>query len=75
MAIALAHRPLRGRSGYALFWAVGGFGVFTIVFGLSRNLAVSLIALLLLGASDMISVIIRATLTQHRTSSASSNPA
>lgn len=67
MAVALAHRPLRGRSGHALFWAVGGFGVFTIVFGLSRNLAVSLIALLLLGASDMISVIIRATLTQLAT--------
>jgi len=67
MAILLAHRPLRGRSGPALLWAVAGFGVFTIVFGLSRNLTVSLLALLLLGASDMISVIIRATLTQLAT--------
>jgi MFS family permease len=63
MAIFLAHWPLRGKSGPTLLWAVAGFGVFTIIFGLSRNLAVSLIALVLLGASDMVSVIIRATLT------------
>lgn len=63
MAIALAHWPLRGRSGPKLLWAVAGFGVFTIVFGLSRSLTLSLIALVLAGASDMISVIIRATLT------------
>ena len=63
MAILLAHWPLRGNSGPKLLWAVAGFGVFTIIFGLSRSLVVSLIALVLLGASDMISVIIRATLT------------
>jgi len=63
MAILLAHWPLRGNSGPKLLWAVAGFGVFTIIFGLSHNLIVSLIALVLLGASDMISVIIRATLT------------
>jgi len=63
MAILLAHWPLRGNSGPKLLWAVTGFGVFTIIFGLSRSLTVSLIALVLLGASDMISVIIRATLT------------
>jgi MFS family permease len=67
MAVLLAHRPLRGRSGPTLLWAVAGFGVFTIIFGLSRSLTISLIALLLLGASDMISVIIRATLTQLAT--------
>src|SRR5271169_2865490 len=67
MAVLLAHRPLRGRSGPTLLWAVAGFGIFTILFGLSRSLTVSLIALLLLGASDMISVIIRATLTQLAT--------
>jgi MFS family permease len=67
MAILLAHRPLRGRSGVTLLWAVAGFGVFTIVFGLSHSLTLSLFALLLAGASDMISVIIRATLTQLAT--------
>src|SRR5271169_5440213 len=67
MAVALAHRPLRGRAGPTLLWAVAGFGVFTILFGVSRSLTFSLIALFLLGASDMISVIIRATLTQLAT--------
>jgi MFS family permease len=67
MAVLLAHRPLRGRSGPTLLWAVAGFGIFTIIFGLSRSLTLSLVSLLLLGASDMISVIIRATLTQLAT--------
>jgi MFS family permease len=67
MAVLLAHRPLRGRSGLTLLWSVAGFGVFTILFGISRSLVLSLIALLLLGASDMVSVIIRATLTQLAT--------
>jgi len=67
MAVLLAHWPLRGRSGLTLLWAVAGFGIFTIIFGVSHSLTVSLLALLLLGASDMISVIIRATLTQLAT--------
>jgi MFS family permease len=46
---------------------VAGFGVFTIIFGFSHSLTLSLISLFLLGASDMISVIIRATLTQLAT--------
>jgi MFS family permease len=67
MAVALAHRPLRGRSGPALLWSVAGFGVFTVIFGVSRSLTLSLLALILLGAADMVSVIIRATLVQLRT--------
>jgi len=67
MSILLALRPLRGPSGKTLLWAVTGFGVFTIIFGFSRSLTISLIALLLAGASDMVSVIIRATLTQLAT--------
>ena len=63
-AILLAHRPLRGRSGPTLLWSVAGFGICTILFGFSRNLALSLAALFLLGASDMVSVIIRAVLVQ-----------
>src|SRR5882757_7515355 len=50
-----------------MLWAVAAFGVFTIVFGLSHNLVVSLIALLLTGATDMISVVIRTTLVQLST--------
>jgi hypothetical protein len=67
MAVALAHRPLRGRAGPVLLWSVAGFGLCTIVFGFSRSLVLSLISLILLGATDMISVIIRATLVQLRT--------
>src|SRR5437868_608805 len=67
MAVLLAHWPLRGRSGPTLVWAVAGCGIFTIIFGVSRNLTISLLTLLLLGASDMVSVIIRATLTQLAT--------
>src|SRR5438309_614801 len=67
MAVLLTHRPLRGRAGVTLLWSVAGFGIFTILFGVSRSLVFSLAALLLLGASDMISVIIRATLVQLRT--------
>ncbi|MGO8795333.1 MAG: MFS transporter [Candidatus Sulfotelmatobacter sp.] len=67
MAVALAHRPLRGRAGITLLGSVAGFGIFTILFGISTSLVLSMIALVLLGASDMVSIIIRATLTQLRT--------
>ena len=67
MAVALAHRPLRGRAGVTLLGSVAGFGIFTILFGISTSLVLSMIALVLLGASDMVSIIIRATLTQLRT--------
>jgi len=67
MAVLLAHRPLKRHAGTTMLWAVAGFGVFTIVFGISRSLIVSLISLLLLGASDMVSVVIRSTLVQLST--------
>jgi len=67
MALLLAHRPLKGRTGAAMLGCVAGFGVFTIVFGLSRNLVLSLAALLLVGASDMVSVVIRGMLVQLAT--------
>ncbi|HEX8799026.1 MAG TPA: MFS transporter, partial [Terriglobales bacterium] len=61
MAMRLAHRPLRRHAGVTMLWSVAGFGMFTIVFGLSRNLWLSLASLVLVGASDMVSVIIRGT--------------
>src|SRR5581483_11801556 len=67
MAILVAHRPIRRRAGMTMLWCVAGFGIFTIVFGISRDLIVSMIALFLVGASDMVSVIIRATLVQVAT--------
>jgi MFS family permease len=64
MAILMAHRPLRRRAGPIMLWCVAGFGIFTIIFGISRSLILSLLALTLVGATDMVSVIIRATLIQ-----------
>jgi MFS family permease len=64
MAIVLAYRPLRRRAGAAMLWGVFSFGLFTIVFGLSRHLWVALIALFLLGAADMVSVVVRHVLVQ-----------
>lgn len=64
MAIAIAHWPLRRRAGIAMLWCVFGFGVFTVLFGLSRNLALSMVALMLIGACDTVSVIVRRTIVQ-----------
>ena len=59
--------PIRRRAGKAMLLCVGLFGAATIVFGLSRNLLLSCIALLIIGASDMISVVIRASILQLAT--------
>jgi MFS family permease len=67
MAVYLAHHPLRGRVGAKMLWCVAGFGVFTILFGVSHNLTLSLIALVMVGATDMVSVIVRGTLIQIAT--------
>jgi MFS family permease len=66
-AILIAHHPLKRKAGAAMLWCVCGFGLMTIVFGLSRNLVLSMAALLLIGACDMVSVIVRHTLVQLRT--------
>jgi len=63
-ALVLAHRPPIRRAGRALLGSVVGFGAATIVFGLSRSYALSLGMLLLTGAFDNISVVIRSTLVQ-----------
>jgi len=67
MAILLAYRPLRNRVGKIMLFCVAGFGAFTIVFGISRSLTLSLMALFLVGASDMVSIVVRSTLVQIAT--------
>ncbi len=67
IAIVVAYHPIRRRAGLTMLLCVTGFGVFTIAFGLSRSLILSMIALFLCGAFDMVSVIIRATLVQIAT--------
>ena len=64
MALVLAHRPPMRQAGKSLLWAVAGFGIATIVFGLSRNPYLSFAMLLLTGALDNISVVVRQTLVQ-----------
>jgi MFS family permease len=67
MALALAYVPLRRRAGVKMLCCVAAFGVATVVFGLSRNLYLSMLALFLVGAADMVSVIVRSTLVQLAT--------
>ncbi|MEA5573115.1 MFS transporter, partial [Calothrix sp. UHCC 0171] len=67
MAVSLAHLPPLRKAGKALLWSVIGFGVVTIIFGLSRWYWLSLLMLALSGALDAISVVIRHTLVQIRT--------
>jgi MFS family permease len=67
MAFVLAHRPLKRHAGAIMLCCVAGFGACTVVFGLSRNVALSVVSLVLLGACDMVSVIVRHTLVQIST--------
>ncbi len=62
MAFISAHLPPLRRAGKTLLWAVAGFGLATIIFGLSRWFWLSLLMLFLLGALDNISVVVRHTL-------------
>lgn len=67
MALLIAYKPIRRRAGATMLWCVAGFGVFTVVFGLSRSLALSLLSLFFVGAADMVSVIVRGVLIQLET--------
>ncbi len=67
MAVVLAHRPPFRRAGVTLLLAVAGYGVGTIVFGLSDNFYLSLFVLLAVGALDAVSVVIRHVLVTVRT--------
>ncbi|WP_375477825.1 MFS transporter [uncultured Nostoc sp.] len=67
MAITLAYLPPLRKAGPALLWSVVGFGVVTIIFGLSHSFWLSMLMLILGGALDSISVVIRHTLVQIRT--------
>ena len=60
----LVTRPIERNAGPIMFAAVAAFGLFTLVFSLSTTLWLSATALVLIGASDMISVYVRATLIQ-----------
>ena len=67
MSILLARKPLRRKVGKTMFTAVIFFGIATIIFAISTSFLLSLAALFVLGASDVISVVIRSTLVQLET--------
>ena len=67
MALLQSHLPRMKRAGVSLLGAVAGFGTATIVFGLSRSLWLSFAMLLLTGAFDNVSVVLRQSLVQTRT--------
>jgi MFS family permease len=67
MSLLLARRPIEHHAGPALLGSILVFGLATVVFGVSTNLSLSLVALGVLGASDLLSVIIRQSLVQLRT--------
>ncbi|MBM3839096.1 MAG: MFS transporter [Verrucomicrobia bacterium] len=63
-AFILAHRPPLQKAGRALLWSVAGFGVATIAFGFSTSFWFSFLMLMLCGALDNVSVVVRHTLVQ-----------
>lgn len=69
VSIWMTFRPLLHRPGVLMFTGVAIFGGATIVFGLSRSLPLSLAALAVVGASDMVSVVIRSSMLQLATPS------
>ena len=67
LALLLSRWPITRRTGHVLLGAVALYGVATLVFGLSTSLALSMAALTVAGAADMVSVVIRQSLVQLAT--------
>jgi MFS family permease len=67
VAIAFARWPMTRNVGLNMFACVAVFGLATVVFGVSQNFALSLVALAILGGADQVSVVIRSTLVQLAT--------
>jgi MFS family permease len=67
VSVSLTWWPIRRRAGVLMFVCVAIFGASTILFGLSKNLWLSMLALFVVGASDMVSVVIRSSVLQLAT--------
>ncbi|MGB8535826.1 MAG: MFS transporter [Acidobacteriaceae bacterium] len=67
VSVWLTFRPVLRRPGVLMFLGVAVYGVSTVIFGLSRNLFLSVAALMVVGASDMVSVVIRSSMLQLAT--------
>ncbi len=67
MSVVLTRWPVQRKTGRLLLGSVAVFGAANLVFGLSTSFALSLVALAITGAADMVSVVIRQTLVQLET--------
>jgi len=67
VSLLMLVRPIRRRAGWLMLSCVAIFGAATVVFGLSKSIWVSSIALVVVGASDMVSVVIRGSMLQLAT--------
>lgn len=67
IALLLSFRPLKHNVGAKMLWAVVVYGLATIIFGISHNFILSICALAVLGAADMLSVYVRSSLVQLNT--------
>jgi len=67
VGFGLVYLPLKKRAGATMLWSVAGYGVATVVFGLSHQFWLSMAAMIALGGFDMISVVVRQTLVQIAT--------
>jgi len=67
VSLTMLVKPIKRHAGRKMLTCVGIFGAATVLFGLSRSIWISLIALVLVGASDMVSVVIRSSILQLAT--------
>jgi hypothetical protein len=67
MSVVLTRHAIEGRAGWIMFASVGIFGLASFVFALSTSIVLSFLALMVYGACDAISVVIRQSLVQMRT--------
>lgn len=67
VSLTMTVRPVTRKSGATMLVCVAIFGAFTVLFGVSRDVALSLAALFVVGASDMVSVVIRSAILQLAT--------
>jgi MFS family permease len=67
VSVTLTWWPIHRRAGVLMFSCVGIFGAATIFFGFSKSLPLSMLALFIVGASDMVSVVIRSSVLQLAT--------
>lgn len=67
VSLTLIVRPIKRRAGKTMLACVGIFGVATVIFGLSRSFWISMTALFFVGASDMVSVVVRSSILQLAT--------